>query len=1124
MNVIFGVVPRPSQYDIEGMTDTWIGSFLGGDIPQLDGAADEDSDGKEDFKIPRGRRTKGKTKKSSDKGDNMSKKTDISTSREISQKSTFNPRSSERSVEHEEAEKSRESLSVDVWPQTARAIRTYSRKSISVSKSRKSPSLNKETTTKKEREEVGGVDGEGEKKKQENCRDEFRLFLSESSDSEGEIIKEGNLGSKRNQIGVCFERKTLEEQNINKTETSTARNNRGKSSECCTSVITKYFHSPDKNSEYTKRQDEQPSSSLGQSLESFEHSGIEVLPHCSKQREIDLRKSTLRKRKLTDADKKERKLSKRIASRRTSKNSDVVASVGVVSEAMADLRVTLQDISHKSTLSSKFNEAKQRLSQRSGRSGNFTVISERLNSPSRKQTLSEKRSPQLKKNKNSPLLRKRSSPKRKEERMKKYGLIPVVFEKSPKKNQTATDTLVPESNRPPTEASSRNLFSAQISRGFRDSDNSDVKLISGTGRASSRNQARVSGLFSSQSITSGSSGGTTETSRPASVSSRAMSLKSAGRSRDRSRSEMQRKGLKRKLIVDTGEKDMQSKPGQVLSGIEKKRKLSLTLSKADKPRLNEKEKRDTKTLVVSAENRSAEENQCVCEAEDVISKTQLSTENNGNFLYFDNKHQLDSNLDMLDGITCIPCSPGNSDSNDDSVKCEENTAEATSLPLSIKTTLLCSKSDDTADASVSTKSELKVPEVLSQEIYFPKERDTELFANALFNMSYPSPLPCIDERYSPPCPSSPLDAKRDTSELENRGNRPVEGHEVFTVNSSIVDEDEDEGEVSGVVEPGGMFISSLSQVNQIGYCSSADVHSRAKSSLLETGPQLGETQTQFESTSMEHSDAKPSRHIVIENKSNRFNEVDGVIEMAGESCKSHVNNSKPNATNDYPTMEENVMEREKDCKSNSRFPVPEDKSRERTTTRENESNVSASDSSPLQTCVTDFTEADEKLLTGSDERGLSVAEDNSTDFQPLDHSNLHTDQMEMEISVEDDSQDKPIRTENLHDSRVAPESHKTPDGVGKSRNYSTNAGRSVSNSFSVESSKIDSFRCKNVIAIEPLKRPPSSEELVNTLKDYGIPQCRYQQPFCSDPDDIPSCPRLVTCFVISSTHPAQEIL
>ena len=139
---------------------------------------------------------------------------------------------------------------------------------------------------------------------------------------------------------------------------------------------------------------------------------------------------------------------------------------------------------------------------------------------------------------------------------------------------------------------------------------------------------------------------------------------------------------------------------------------------------------------------------------------------------------------------------------------------------------------------------------------------------------------------------------------------------------------------------------------------------------------------------------------------------------------------------------------------------------------------------------------------------MNVAENSSNEFQLVEQCNPQNE--EMEICAEGDGRDRPLSTGNPLNCHFAAELHAKPGGIYKSSNDNANAPQSVSNSFSLEPSKSDSFKCKNIISIEPLKRPPSSEELLNSLKDYGLPQCRYQRPFCSDPDDVPSCPRLVT--------------
>ena len=603
MNVPFDLLFRVSQYDLEGMSDTWVGSFLGGDIPQLDGAADEDSDGKV-FKLPRGKRRKCNPSCQADK---ISIKPDVmlSAPREDSQNISVNSEEAWRNMERGKTETSGESISVDVWPRTARAARTYSKRDRPVSKSQRSLSLQEvDRTAKKDNEDMMiVVDNEKEveeKKKSKDFEGEFRLFLSESSDSEDNTTKEANLGSKLNNVvGRQKNNLSLKDCKANERNSSSVQKDQGTSDERYTPVITKYFHSPEKNIEHVRKQNEETPSSIkvspGSSFTVGEHSLVQTSSRCSEQWPGYTRKSTLRKRKLAEAgQKRERRVSKRTSLRITSQNTDLATSLNAVSVAMANVRVFIKDLSDTPTLRSKFDEAQKRLRRREKLCENFTHVNQRPSSPTRIERLPGTSSPlRLRKNEKSPLSKKRRSPNRKEERVKKYGTLPVVIAKSPKKNFTAEnvalDSPLPvEKKRLPGDSSSasrqcqdeHSFHSSQAPRAF------PVKPNSGTGRASSLSRTRVSKLFSSRTIATADS---KETSRSVPLSSRGSSLNSASSSsRDKCHSErghalsLQRKGLKRRLKLDS-EKDVHPATGKVVPGVGKKRKLTLTL-KEDNPK------------------------------------------------------------------------------------------------------------------------------------------------------------------------------------------------------------------------------------------------------------------------------------------------------------------------------------------------------------------------------------------------------------------------------------------------------------------------------------------------------------------------------------------------------------
>lgn len=1211
---------RASQYNLEGMSDTWIGSFLGGDIPQLDGAGDGDSDGQEDFRIPRKKLGMGRPRRRSNRLDSNGKIPGNSNRREIPLTKPVDVKTSERNAEHVKTEttsksseeKSRES----VWPQRARAIRTYSKKGMSALRIARLSSLDEDKDEKKgnalekaivtdvaedeEEEEVEEEKKEEEKRKKKEvveleeeeeekeevmeevvgeveiyCEDAFRLVLNESSDSddndlssegsvnmvrqnipilEGEKISktknstawkghntsEVSLGSERMEIVATQENSELEAEKRTKIKMSTARKGQD-ASECHTPVITKYFHSPNKKCEGIKKGengDKQSASSCQQSSGSSEahvQSTTQALPHRSTLQDTYLRKSTLRKRKLSEVDKKDQKLSKGMTSRTAKQNSDLFASLSAVSGAMANLKVSLEDVSQTPSLNSKFGEARARLTNKcDAPPQNFTrIVYQKSSSPARtttKERLSQKHSPlRSKKNEMSPLSKKRTSPKRKEDRMKKYGTLPVVITKSPRKN-LADDNQLPEatlaSQQSQVEESA--VCTNVLSKGTgRDGTGTGYVLsrsgMYGTAESSSESSHKLLGLSSSDTTSVACSGGSDGTSRKGTGSfpSHQLSLASASGARDKCRNEtnrtlsLQRRGLKRKLVMDA-EKQLQSTPVSVMSGTGKKRKLSLKL-KANNSRSFLRKEGVDETLVSPDNENLVEEDRSVCEVRDNGSKPLHSQQAGVNIdssdgrSGFDNEKEFSLSYGLSDDITCVPSSPGEPDSSEDSPKHAEPSVpitESNSLSVSTKEFPSYNKSLEISDACVSTEIERKSPDnpsndlnnlqLLSQQGAFPNEKDTELLANALFNMSYPSPLPCGEQCYSPPCPWSPLETSCDNLDPRDQDQSiSLDGSEVLTLSSSIVEEDN----VPDVVETQRSFAaSSLNQVQPTAYFSPADTRGPEESSFLPPCPQLGETQSHSEYSSVE-----------TDNFGQRI--CGKGITGENDSLKSFTHRS--NASEDDFVMEEKMLEenRNNDFVSNLEY---EDKPHESKIVGGNESSESLADLTNRESVrtlqsdtrvneLTNFVDAQELSSSTTEEKEfilkLSTEEESpTTDAQPSVHSDLHVG--EMDISMEEDN-----------DNRVAEASAVAPavasafptETVGQSKDQTSSAYVTQSRPNSISSN----LGSAGVAVIKPLKLPPTSDELMSSLKDYGLPQCKYQRPFCSDPDDIPACPRLV---------------
>ena len=230
-----------------------------------------------------------------------------------------------------------------------------------------------------------------------------------------------------------------------------------------------------------------------------------------------------------------------------------------------------------------------------------------------------------------------------------------------------------------------------------------------------------------------------------------------------------------------------------------------------------------------------------------------------------------------------------------------------------------------------------------------------------------------------------------------------------------------------------------------------------------------------------------------------------------------------NLRNDNSAMEESMIERRKNSEFNSEPAILQEKSIGRKIANSSElqesfagleSPNSLRSESLMQMSGTYLVDAKEQSCISTEEKEfvleLSTAEDSSIVSQPLVRGDLQT--REMDISVGEENQVQRISLESMRDANTGVSATIREDH-NKSLICSTHVEQSEPNSSSLQLNVNDGVGQENVIAIEPLKRPPTSEKLINSLKHYGLPQCRYQEPFCSDPDDIPACPRSVFSFL-----------
>ena len=1212
------------------MSDTWIGSFLEGDIPQLDGAADESSDGHEEFRKTRKRLGVGRMKTRSSRLINESKKPEVSTRNEIPLTEPLHSEASEKNSDNDESASEmasecsdasaeiKRSTSEDVWPKKGRAIRTYSRTTRSSLKVQKSLRLSKEKVQTKKEEEVVEFKTEELEAEKPDRKDTFRLFLSESSGSEDKLteinsepeesepssseqnrklgaeqvkarklstvrkvsnVLKSNFGLEEETEVVKQKDLSLEVEKSDKIETSAASNERV-ASYYDFPDITKCAHNPEKKLKDGDKGQKVAKQCLGSSVPSTSLKTLGLLPikqavpSTSSSEQTYSRRVTLRNRKLSEIEKKELTLGKGKAACENELKSDLVSPLSALSIAMPNLRVSLEDVSQSQMLDSKFSEACARLRRnRETSHQSYTVIvNQVLKSAVTKERPSLKRSPVVTRTKERVLLLKRTSPKRKEERMKKYGTLPVVIAKSPKRSpidnsqvsqappanrEIGADSLISTSQIYDEPAVSTDVFSSVRKGGddVSESASSRSRTLGSVDNSDEHFQRFMEYSSSETPVTSVScSGGDGKISchRTGSVPSRQVSLELTNRSGDTRRTlSLERKGLKRKLKVDF---HGQQTPVRDLLGSGKKRKLSLTLkvSSISFPRMDDV----SETRVTSDKEYVVKEGKSVFKDQDntssflQIQQARVDTVSDDGGSGFDVKKEFAMDRSLLNEVTCVPSSPGEPNSGDEvSPKCSKSSLAVTgsdSLPGLTEAYPSNSKSPNNLNSDSFAKMGLKTTvnvandvELASQKFDFPNEKETELLANALFNMSFPSPLHCVEECCSPPCPSSPLKANC----------HDWKGNQVLTVNSSFAAE----GNAIEVEEANeSPEFSYLDQVQESQ--SSPVVHSLLEGyAVVLPGLQLGETQSHGDNTETEitnyvgqkisekertsHEESLKPLRIPINKSDLRSNGEDffprkGAIwggEDNSESsisvnncCKSEI--VAGGESNESPGLmaRDSVIMPPFDTEMTDLPDLTEAEELSKLSLEEENSidaqQLSAQSNSDNKEMEMFLGEGEEEQVEKTSSRipsvekndfvfKLSLEEENSYEEQPLSaQGNADDNEMEISLGEGKETQVEKTSSKQLTSSLAA----KIPKETFRDCKEQT-----LSKVLSVSVGLSDDGSCKNRVVIKPLKKPPSSEELLSSLTKYGLPHCKYQEPFCSNPDDIPALPRSVKFIFIA---------
>ena len=1025
---------------MEGLSDTWTGSFLGGAIPQLDGAWDEESSDPV-VNSTAGTQTQEASKKlggARANTESVSTAFVMQNAREIAQDPEHFKGAAVRGHQlRRTASNNFDKIenTMDIWPQETRTAFVRS-------------------PLEEVHQGVSVVEESTEDQVNECLDDSFRLVLSESSDSDGASTSNPMSVSKDSEFvsSVCANTSQKSKAKQEQTASTVLRKKEGKGNhKSYTAVMTRFCL--EKKSDKERRNDNDS-----------EDGQRKKLKHASKQRQANLRE-----RKVSWVESKPPSKDKRMETRRTSRRKDALMSQHAVLCSMADLKVPLKDVSSTAHLMPKFVEAKDRLRKRSESHVHEVIYGERgemTDSSATKGKRSKRFTPVLWARKEKTVFPgTKISPKKKEEKARRYGALPIFVEKSPKKNQSGD-----------TQVKVQNDDVCIEKRRYTEGDHlfSPASLGSDCGR-----KREQTGRDSSRNLSLKSAGDTKEGSNKRGGSS------SVSGNKERSSSEMvhvsqshQKEGIKRKLAldVDTGLQSTLS----LMHGTRKKRKMSLQLS-LNNPQSPPKRER-VKSIKIKESGGSTP---FQAGSKNSTTKTQdgrlvFNTEDKfkASSSLDDSEEELPSSERSLNDISCVPCSP---------IECEErNNSSPCVVPVETKKTFFSSL---TTDSPTSSKSNLRQSsgsdennsESSHKTLIFPQEKDTELLANALFNMSYPSPLRFERVDSSPPSPSSPLNDDGDC-------------FDVLAPHSTFLDEENCAASINTESSP--LPRSSVIQTSVQGTnFSKQGAHSTQGLSGLLKAPRLGETQTAIDGSLTKagcSDNDKSTRADFV-----RVEGVGNVFEVGvGEEGCLHA--EVASAADEGCSKVEHGITGER-TESGSRLA----KGKHTTSADSSGGWKSVRDTKPLAVKEQQEIEANrehdakelflmlasnldnafvgaKKKLVGRFEEWESMGESTERNDQPQSLFNQlpcgRRGGLISEVSLQ-----KGADSCGACPMEVSPTSS-TPDFAMRGDFYEGNH-----------------------IVIEPLKRPPLSKDLLSTLKDHGLPQCRYKEPFCSNPDDIPGC-------------------
>ena len=411
------------------------------------------------------------------------------------------------------------------------------------------------------------------------------------------------------------------------------------------------------------------------------------------------------------------------------------------------------------------------------------------------------------------------------------------------------------------------------------------------------------------------------------------------------------------------------------------------------------------------------------------------------------------------------------------------------------------------EENVSTPENAREKETLTN----PKVEQTDLQANALFNMSFMSPGPSDESPESPPDPSSPQIScvEQQIADIKTEQGSVKVVPELISERNS----EHDAGENIYALQSKEKLSSGLAHISGK---SSSSFSKNVEASTLTTKCSDLSNKKLFKRLDDNENVSKPKQSEPIDeiiatsfiNQNSLSLENQEIRNVENSKCERALENLE------VCVEEQNIAEKEKQLsnfQSFSKYTSKRKKLLLQNTLFTNPSCSFSSRASPvesncsLQECCERSSETFEGMKKSAEESDSSSPNGRSSCCS----SEAFLPENELTSSTEDAYSNAAISTTDV---LCALHKVQRKESPSPSDSFALKISQC---SDSEEHQEVKTFpntywairKGENVFVIKPFKAPPSAKEIRKSLSQYGMPQQKHQDPFCSDSDDIPEIAR-----------------